>query len=701
MTTWLFRIFLILITVAFSPVWAFTSLGGLDSVKAILVTKTNGAKPGSTLHVGVLLKHQPGWHTYWKTPGDTGYPTSIQWVLPEGWTSGEISWPTPKVFRIGEYINYGYDGEILLPVPITVPAEAKVGSTQTIQAKVSWLMCHTQCIPGSATLTADIVLENVPQNSHFFQVFQNTEAKIPKNIDDVSGKIDETKQLIELTFKFNNQDLNDFYIFAEENQSIKLSSPQKLQIHNQNQITLFLQSDHLKAEDSFSGVLSAKKITSNDIWSRTFSTKLVPDRISISENNLTTRNTTLSPLLFSICMAFVGGMILNLMPCVFPVLSLKIMGLINNRNNNKILLLHGVVYTLGVLLTMLVFALILVFVKNTGTSMGWGFQLQSPEFIGLLTFLFIAISLNLFGIYEFTLGSSVQFGSNNLNLARLSTSFCSGILTVIVASPCTAPFMGTALGYALTTSNFETFLIFISLGFGISAPWLLLTTFPVLTQWLPKPGCWMVTFRKILAIPMLLTVFWLLWIIHKQTTLNAFLGYLTISVLFAITLWLYGLVQYGRPQYRKSALLCGLITIMSYSVLTYCNYNKNASFSQEVNASSIANQWSVEAVDTLLRKQQPVFVNFTASWCITCQVNKVAVLDRKTVQDAFSEKNVAILIADWTSHNSEISLALKKYNRGGVPLYLLYDPNGEVIVLPELLTDTIVLDALNKLSPQK
>ena len=387
-------------------------------------------------------------------------------------------------------------------------------------------------------------------------------------------------------------------------------------------------------------------------------------------------------------MSFLGGLILNLMPCVFPVLSLKMLSLVEHRRDGK-LALHGLSFTLGVLISMTVLAGALIAVKAAGASVGWGFQLQSPWFVALLALLFVTITMNLAGAFEF---SGVRISSTGqTSSASLAGSFATGILAVVVASPCTAPFMGAALGYALSASALESFVVFICLGLGMSLPWLLLALFPCLTAWLPRPGRWMGIFRTVMAVPMALTALWLFWILWQQVSLSALGVYLCAAALLALALILYGRLQFGKAASKGLMTLAFILGAGAYAVAASPLLERAP---VEV---STADAWSPAAVQTALDEGRPVFVDFTASWCVTCQANKLAVLDRENVQQAFKEHNVKFLIADWTNRNAEISKTLESFGRTGVPLYLLYAPDGTAKILPELLTQDIVIDALKAL----
>lgn len=692
MINWLYRVFIVFLLAVCSQAWAIPGLNKLDSVKAELITRTETVQPGTIFQVGFLLNHKPKWHTYWKATGDTGFPTSVEWQLPEGWVASDILWPVPKVFKIGPLINYGYEDQVLLPVNISVPREAKDGQSYTLKAKLSWLMCEEQCVPGSADLTLHIQVGSSATLSPYESLFARTNEQIPTQLEEFNTFLDPKQNLAVLSFSSKEEQLRDFYIFAEGERSILYAEPQKVTKTDDGYV-IALKVDSLKVGETFSGLVVADEGPSKGGWAKSFSGLLAEGKYVPGAPVHAEATSSVSGWL-AVGMAFLGGLILNLMPCVFPVLSLKIIGLVNNRGKSqKHLLVHGLAFTFGILLTMTALAGALALVKQSGAAVGWGFQLQSPWFVAALFVLFIAITVNLLGLFEFTLGTRISLGSSpSSSRFSVGNSFATGILAVVVASPCTAPFMGAALGYALTADFLWAFCVFIALGLGMALPWLLLTTFPVLTSWLPKPGNWMVRFRQIMAIPMFLTAMWLFWVLFQQvqgTTLNLFF---ISAIIMGFALCCFGKVQWGHTKFKVAAIVLALLSIGCYAGGTYLSQTQEPT----TVAQHQADAWSEEAVEQAIAKGHPVFVDFTASWCVTCQANKLAVLDREAVQSAFKENNVVFLVADWTNRNDAITKALEKFGRSGVPLYLMYSPNGSVQVLPELLTIDTVIDAVKK-----
>lgn len=656
-----------------------------EPVQAELVSRFHDAVPGTEFEIGLLLRHDSKWHTYWKSTGDTGLPTRIQWSLPQGWHASEILWPTPAVFKIGDLVNYGYGDEVLLPVRISVPASAKVGSVQDIKAEVSWLMCADQCVPGKASLTLAVqVADKDGGATKASTLFEASHTAMPSPLSDASGVFDPKTHAVRVTFK-STEPFHHFYVFAEGDDSVVYGAPQSVS-RSADKISVTLQgTDELKAGSQFSGVFAADGGPRKGGWAGSFSVPLESGTVAAPTVSDDTLQTGLSSWL-AVAMAFIGGLILNVMPCVFPVLSLKILSLVQDRQRIN-LPLHGVVFTLGVLLTMLVLAGVLIAVKSAGISVGWGFQLQSPIFVASLAVIFAAISVNLLGWFEFS-GVRVSGGSYSNSLLNC---FATGVLAVVAASPCTAPFMGAALGYALTASIRESIFVFLALGLGMSLPWLVLSLFPVLTAWMPKPGAWMNVFRKLMAIPMLLTMIWLLWVLSQQVSFTALVLYIAAVISLCVCLFLYGKLQFSLLTAKLPIVLSAACAVLLFAAAS------SSLFRQPDAAVQAADAWSPQAVENALEAGKPVFVDFTASWCVTCQANKIAVLDREDIREAFKQHGVVFLVADWTNQNPDITQALESFGRSGVPLYILYSPDGKTTVLPELLTKNIVIEALDKL----
>lgn len=687
----LFRIFFIFIFLFGIQIQAapWAPKNKSNFVKAELISSMAEATPGSTIEVGLKLTHDPHWHTYWKATGDSGLPTEIQWTLPDGWKAGDIQWPIPKVFKLGTLINYGYDGEVLLPVQITIPPDQPLNSSASLKAEVSWLMCAEQCVPGRASLSLDIKVGPKAVPSDAYDNFQETLKNVPSDSIPVTAKIDHKKKLIELSFPDKGA-LENVYIFAQTADSISYGAPQEI-VPTANGFSVFLHAtEFINTGDTFEGLILVNDgQVSQGGWAKNFSAPLKEASLTIPVKS-EQLNLSQGSLLISAFFAFIGGLILNLMPCVFPVLSLKIIGIVENRGT-KNLLPHGFGFLAGILLTMLVLSSLLIAVKSTGAMIGWGFQLQSPFFVCALATLFIVLSANLLGFFEFSFTPRISGAGTTKKRSPFLESFLTGVLAVFVASPCTAPFMGAALGYALSASYIETLFIFLALGLGMALPWFLLTVFPWLTRWLPKPGQWMITFKKWMALPMGLTALWLLWVLSQQISILAFACICTGLLLCCAALYFYGKFQFGKLSAKPvAAVLAAATLFLVGGGLTL------SAISPVQETYQGADSWSPQKVNDALKQGKRVFVDFTASWCLTCQANKLAVLRTSEVQKAFKDNDFVVLEADWTNYDERITKVLEHFGRSGVPLYVVYEPDGSTEILPELLTQEIVLKAIKK-----
>ncbi|MEG1968602.1 MAG: thioredoxin family protein [Burkholderiaceae bacterium] len=698
-------------------------------VKAELIAASTAAVPGQTLELGVRLLHDPHWHSYWQVPGDSGLPTRIEWKLPAGWSAGAIEWPHPGRMPTGPLVNYGYEGELLLPSAIQVPTSAQPGTRVTLAARVEWLMCEKVCIPGEADLTLTIPVAATASPSPSAALFAKTRSLIPQALKGTSAKaeIDGTRIRLQLTLPAGKP-VRSLEFFPLEEGRIEAAAPQAFK-NDAGAATLSLTATPPVAKDfsQLRGVLVANGGPAKGGWTGTIEAPIVAAAVTATPTSaavsaaastaatapaakeaaelaplaeslpIASVNSTSAPisLLAALGMAFLGGLILNLMPCVFPVLSLKLLHLAEHRRATGPLAPHGLAFTAGVMLTFLALAGALIALQAAGAALGWGFQLQTPWVVGALALLFFAIGLNLLGVFEFTLGTAAanSGAARKLDGHGVRGSFGTGVLAVIVASPCTAPFMGAALGYAITQSAPVALAVFAALGLGMSAPWLLLTLIPGWVKWLPRPGAWMETFKQAMAFPMFIACVWLVWVLAQQVDTNGVALLLLAAVALALAAWGLGRSQRGRRRFVWVAVAGLALALTSFAPLTTGALATRATTS----ASDGWQAWSPEAVAQASAAGKPVFVDFTAAWCVTCQVNKRVALNQAEVQQAFERAGVVLLRADWTNHDERITRALAEFGRNGVPLYLLYDRQGQSTVLPEILTPATVVTAIRQM----
>jgi len=691
-----------------------------DNIESELVAPVTAAVPGQPLTVALRLKHDPHWHTYWQVPGDSGLPTTIQWKLPEGWSAGPIQWPVPLRLPVGPLMNFGYEGEVLLLTELLPPAGLKPGSVVELAARADWLICKDVCIPGGADLKLALLVDATAAPTHRAAQFEATRKLIPGRADlaQVAASIEASR--IKLAFSVAGAQRGvpaKVEFFPLEEQRIEAAAPQVLQAEGDGS-ALYLRAVQpvSAAFNTLKGVLvvnGGPAQAAQGGWAGTLEVPLVADRVpavgggaplAIVEAGGAARVGFWGALIG----ALIGGLILNLMPCVFPVLSLKLLSLLQHqrqedaahRRHSASLRAHGAAFTVGVVLSFVLLAGLLIALRAGGAQLGWGFQLQMPWVVAALATLFVLIGLNLLGTFDFSFGARLASSglAQKLQSDSLAGSFWTGVLAVVVAAPCTAPFMGAALGYAVTQPAAIALTVFAALGVGMATPYLVLTLFPRLLARLPRPGAWMERFKQFMAFPMFATVVWLVWVLAQQTGADGVAWALGAFLLVGMAAWALGLAQRGARRFRWVAAVAAACGV--YALFAGTNPAAVAQAQAQRAAPSAAGwkSWSSEAVDQTLAAGKPVFVDFTAAWCVTCQVNKQTVLQTASMDQAFAASGVVRMRADWTNRDEAITRELARFNRNGVPLYVLFDPQGQAHVLPEILTERTLREALSRLS---
>jgi thiol:disulfide interchange protein/DsbC/DsbD-like thiol-disulfide interchange protein len=690
-------------------------------VAAELVSETEGLAPGQTVNVGLRLVHEPHWHTYWIVPGDAGLPTRLKWQLPPGFEAGPVQWPAPQLLRVGPLANYGYEGTVLLPSTLRVPATVPEGSQVRLAAHADWLVCSDICIPESADLTLTLPVGKArAAPSRFEDEFAQAAARIPKPmvLAQASAIIDGAR--IRLRFQPERAPAR-LEFFPLEPMRLQAAAPQRLDVSG-SWASLDLQAEPPVLADFkvLRGVLVADggPGRSGSGWTGVVEVPLqagvVPSfapggaREGEPASPAATEGEPASPaakagsmsLLLALAGAFVGGLILNLMPCVFPVLSLKLLALVQHRQRgDPSLAAHGLTFAAGTVGSFVLLAAALVGLRAGGSQLGWGFQLQSPLFIALLTALFFGIGLNLLGAFEVSFGTGLVNSKavQGFDDRHLLGSFATGVLAVLVASPCTAPFMGAALGYAAAQPTPVALSVFAMLGAGMATPYLALTLSPSLLNRLPRPGIWMQHLRQLLAFPMFVTCVWLLWVLAQQIDVDAVALVLAALVALGLAGWSVGQAQRGSRVFGWLGTAAALTAALVLVAATEHGAVPPARAGTPASESEGWAEWSPRAQSQLLSQGRAVFVDFTAAWCVTCQANKRLVLHSSRVATAFAERGVALLKADWTNRNDAIAQELARFGRNGVPMYVLYDSAGRPHLLPEILTERVVLDELSAL----
>ena len=657
-------------------------------VRVNLVSAVTSVAPGDSFRVIFRQEIDEGWHTYWTNPGDSGAPPDIEWLTSTGVSVSALVYPYPERIPYGPLMNFGYHDEVLILFSVSVP---KTFSNDVIDlAGVgSVLVCADICIPEKVEMSLSVAVGETILDSDAEHLFSLAEEKIPAFITvDSSLRTDGDNLLLFLGFPgVANNRLETVEYFPSSSGLIDNASMQSFSMSEEGlTLTLARGFDFKSKSADMSGVIVIQESVGDGLVS-SFEVS-VRDHIKSPRNLNRNGEVALSEwhLLGALGFAFLGGLILNLMPCVFPVLSIKILSLVNFRNSNSSMRLHGLAYATGVVVSFIAIALTLMGLRAGGEAIGWGFQLQSPIVVSILAYLFMAIALNLLGVFQVG-GRLMSLGESGKSGESYLSSVSTGVLATVVAAPCTAPFMGAAVGYAVVQSSVVAVLVFISLGLGMALPYLVLCFAPNLLARLPKPGSWMDTMKQLLAFPMLATSVWLLWVLGVQAGADAIVKVLAGALLITLALWL--LNQSDRLTLRIGASLLFLIAL--YITLTQ-------ETKVEQSPKSLGNSESLifsEGALAEAKKEGPVFVNFTAAWCITCKVNEINALDTDRIKRAFREKGVTYIKGDWTNEDPNISAALEKYGRSGVPLYLLYAEDAQrAKVLPQILTQGVVLDAL-------
>ncbi|MGZ5649032.1 MAG: protein-disulfide reductase DsbD family protein [Usitatibacter sp.] len=678
-----------------------------EHVEAELVTDKVAAQPGKALLVGLKLRMEDRWHTYWKNPGDSGLPTRIQWALPEGWKAGPIQWPYPKLLPVGPLMNYGYEDEVVLLSPIVAPPDAKPGR-YTLTAKAEWLVCKDVCIPekGELDLVLPLAMGEAAANPRFQAHIERAQGMLPVEAPGwtfesaISGKT----LVVRMTPPAGANAPQKVAFFPEREQLIEPAAPQKLRREGHSLvIEMKLAEPPTLPADGVVGVavseqdwpaIARKAIAVNAPLSKQLaSAAAVSESAASPGGGAVIGTSTLAALAF----ALLGGILLNLMPCVFPVLGIKVMGFVQHAHGQpRAMRLQGAIFAVGVVVSFLALAGLMLLLRAGGTQLGWGFQLQSPAVVTLLAALFFVLALNLSGVFEW--GAFAQSLTSNLSARGIyADAFLAGVLATVVATPCTAPFMGAAVGFTLTQSTALSLAIFAVLGVGMALPVLLLSLFPRLMKRLPKPGAWMETFKQVLAFPLYATVAWLTWVLGAQAGNDAILALLAGLVMIAMAGWMYGRWDHSPSLWRPTVAI--IFAAAGVLVAWPGPAGDAAPGIPAARAGELQwEAWSPERVQSLASQGKPVFVDFTAAWCVTCQVNKRVALHNEDVMKAFASRGVVALKADWTRQDPRITQALSALGRNAVPVYALYLPGeSEPRLLPELLTPSIVLAEITRL----
>jgi thiol:disulfide interchange protein/DsbC/DsbD-like thiol-disulfide interchange protein len=709
----------VILAVWFVPAMAQTvsDTAATKHVEVRLIAEGPVPADGGPVTVALVQKIIPGWHTYWRNAGDSGEPTKIEWKLPQGFSAKDIQWPVPERIPIGPLANFGFKDEVWLLTEIQTPKGLTPGSMTTIEADVAWLVCEEICIPEDAKLRLEIDVEKAPTpNAQWREAFARARAAQPETpaipavyaIQD--GKLGLSIALPEALRQSKAQffpDVPGFIKNAADQAPSDRDGALVLHIPGGSKVRI---AEEAAKIETISGVLVFDGVGGQRrAVTVTASRGAVPEPAALTEAAPSAGATALTQapvnpdgLSFggALLFALLGGLILNLMPCVFPVLSMKAMALVRNGDVTRgQAIADGMAYLGGVLVTFCALAAAVIVLRNAGEAVGWGFQLQSPFVVAILAYVLFAVGLNLSGVFHaggslMGLGSSLQSSHGN----SLSGSFMTGVLAVVVAAPCTVPFMGAAVGYALTQSSVLTFLIFIALGFGLALPWLVISFVPGLTAFIPRGGEWTNRIKEFLAFPMYASVAWLVWVLSQQTDSGGLFRVLLGLVAIAFAAWALGRAQAAQGVALVStgaaiAAVLGSIALISAPALPPPRLA--AASASEAYKGPPYEPYTPQRLQALLAEGKPVFVNLTAAWCITCLFNEQVALDTEAAKADFAATGTVYLKGDWTNRDPAITALLRAHGRDGVPLYLHF-PAGksEPAVLPQVLTPAIISSAI-------
>ena len=619
--------------------------------KASLITNLQSSSQES-FFVGVRLEMQDGWHTYWENPGDSGNPFNARWSTDAGVIIENVSWPTPQTIPYPPLMTYGYEGDVVFPFQVFRSLDTELTE---ISLDFDFLICADICIPEKATLTLDLT------SASSSDLLDQAISALPTKLITTKSYVNADE--LKVTFR-SPKEFSSAYIFPRQSNLFAYTPNQAIAKIDENiyEITLPLVQDEI---ESFSGIIS-----------------LDGQGFQFEEQIASAGGMSLWQAIF---FALIGGLILNLMPCVFPVISLKVLSFVSMGGGDHAKIRnHALAFVGGVIFTFLSIATALMIIRSTGSMIGWGYQLQSPIVVGILTLIMLGIGMVLLTNINIASGLT-NIGSSMQNRNDYSGSFFTGALAVVVASPCTAPFMGAALGYALLQPSFATLPIFLSLGLGFASPYLILAVKPQWISALPKSGPWMETLKQFFAFPMIATALWLMWVFMLQTSGDALIQLLILGLSLGLAIWMIAAFQ-GRWKW------IGLILTFIASIQIFNNLPNNT---DKTTLSVEADSWSLSTESDLQANNQAYLINFTAAWCITCQTNEKVALARTTVQDYLAEQNIKYIKADWTNRNEDIAMGLAKYERSGIPLYIFWKPGMQNSkILPAVLTEDILIRSM-------
>jgi len=669
---------------------AQAQIDNLPKVHARLIAETGEVAPGGTVAVALEEDIRPGWHTYWQNPGDAGAPTEIAWTLPKGWKAGAIEWPYPKELPVGPLMDYGYEGKPWLLVGLTAPRDAVPGQTVTLKAAVDWLVCKEVCIPEDTTLTLTLAVSAAPAAPYatIAAQFAAARAKLPVPSPwPARFQLGAALDLYLAAPQLAAAHFTSFRFFPFAQDIVKGIAPQKLGLAGQGIVVRLARGKQAQAAHRLGGVLV---LTSTDGSVQAIA--LDAPRGAVPSATFDSNDALSLPL--ALLFAALGGLILNLMPCVLPILAMKALAVASKAGRHP----HeaaqeGFAYGAGAILSFAALGASVILLRASGQAVGWGFQLQEPAAVAGFALLIFAVGLNLSGVFEF---GGITAGDALTRKGGLWGAFFTGVLAVAVAAPCTAPFMAAALGFALAQNTATALGVFLALGVGFAAPFVAIGIVPGLSRLLPKPGAWMLAFKQALAFPMYGAAAWLVWVLAQEAGPQGVIAILAGMVVLAFAAWAWGASRNATARWRiAGTVFAAAGAIAALFSLTLIGAQPGTAAQSAATGAIPSLPYSDAKLGELRAERRPVFVDATAAWCITCLVNEKVAFDNARVQQLFAAKHVALLVADWTNRNPAITALLEAHGRSGVPLYLYYAPGAaDPEVLPQILTRDEVASAI-------
>jgi thiol:disulfide interchange protein len=679
---------------AAAPPRAKAPEGSVAKVSVALISESAAIEPGGTLWVGLRQRIAPGWHTYWLNPGDSGESPTIDWALPAGWSAGPIVWPQPERVPVGPLVSYGYTNEVVLLTRLSAPADLPVGTPVTLRGRASWLVCEKICIPEEADIALTLPV-GATKPAATAPAIERARRAVPAP-SPWRTSLRATPDTVTVSVAAPGlaaDRIAEVWFFPSRWGVIDHAAPQDVTIDERG-ITLRTARGALPAaaESAVDGVLVIRERLDQGTVSQAFAIR------APAEGAAGASATALS-LAAAVGLALTGGLILNLMPCVLPVLSVKAIALVGHAEAPAaVLRRHGLAYTGGILVSFGVLAGALIALRAGGAEIGWGFQLQSPLVVGALAYVLFALALSLSGVL--VIGSRLTgLGHGLASRPGYTGSFFTGALATVAATPCTAPFMGVAIGYALTQPPAIALIVFEALGLGLALPFLALSMMPAGRRRLPRPGPWMERLRQALALPLYASVAWLVWVVSRQTGPDGVALVMAGLLLIGFAAWIHHGTRAAAPRWRRAATTLALACVLGAIALAPLAASGPSSPSAAAPAGARWEPFTPKRLAELRAQGTPVFVNFTAAWCITCLVNERVALHSPAVAEAFARKGVVYLKADWTSKSPEIAAVLESFGRSGVPLYVVYGRTAalEPRVLPQILSEGTIIEALEKI----